>query len=59
CGSCQGGCGVSSSSVVSLKDMEVGESGTIVRLTSDDDSIIANHSSSPSTSTINEERQGW
>ena len=40
CGSCKGGCGVSTSSVVSLKDMEVGESGTIVRLTSDDDSVI-------------------
>ena len=40
CDSCGGGCGDQESPVVSLKDMEVGESGTIVRLTSDDDSII-------------------
>ncbi len=40
CESCRGGCGDSDATIVSLKDMEIGESGTIVRLTSDDDSII-------------------
>ena len=40
CGSCGGGCGENSASVVSLRDMDVGESGTIIRLTSDDDSVV-------------------
>ena len=40
CSSCGGGCGTDNSSVVSLKDMEIGEKGTIIRLTSDNDSVI-------------------
>ena len=40
CGTCHGGCGEPGAPLVSLKDMDVGEKGTIVRLTSDDDSLL-------------------
>ncbi len=40
CDDCGGGCGDGSSAAVSLMDMDVGESGTIVRLTSGEDSVV-------------------
>ncbi len=40
CGSCHGKCGDAGVPLVSLRDMDVGDKGTIVRLTSDDDSLL-------------------
>ncbi|MBP5203148.1 MAG: ferrous iron transport protein A [Candidatus Methanomethylophilaceae archaeon] len=40
CDLCHGGCGETDAPLVSLKDMDVGDKGTIVRLTSDNDSLL-------------------